>query len=176
MSIDKCEDKVLSEQFLAFFLNQTLYGLPILQVDGIIGLPVITPLPKSPTYVKGVINLRGQIIPAIDLRLALNMQERDYDEQTCIIVVKISFQNTEKLVGFIVDIVSEVFDILLENIEDPPHYGTAVDGEFLRGIGKAKDKIIMLLNIGSILEADEAVKLLKANFNDLNDLDELVTK
>lgn len=143
-----------SHNFLAFYLDNKNYGFPILRINEVIVLPEITPMPKTPAYMKGVINLRGQIIPIIDLRLALNMEEVEYDKQTCVIIVKIQLKDSEKMVGFIVDCVSEVFEILANEIEIPPNYGKNCDNGFLKGIGKVKDKIIMLLNIDEILSKE----------------------
>jgi len=120
-------------------------------VNEVIVLPEIIPMPKVPAFMKGVINLRGLIIPIIDLRLALNMDEVEYNKQTCVIIVKMIIDGSEKLVGFIVDCVSEVFEITASDIEAPPAYGVTNNNEFLKGIGKVKDKIIMLLDIDKIL-------------------------
>ncbi len=145
----------ISQNFLAFYLNKKNYAFPILKVNEVIVMPEITPMPKTPEYMKGVINLRGLIIPIIDLRLALNMEKVEYDKQTCVIIVKMQIKNQEKMVGFIVDCVSEVFEILSSEIENPPHYGEKLDNEFLRGIGKVKNRIIMLLDIDKILSKND---------------------
>lgn len=174
MTTEVIGEKIQSEKFLIFLLNEESYGFPILKIDGIIGLPSITPMPKTPDYVKGVINLRGQIIPVIDLRLALSMDETDYNEQTCIIVVKIFDNKGEKFIGFIVDIVSEVLDIAISDIEKPPLSDTSINGDFLRGIGKAKDKVIMLLNLEKIIHIQETINLLNNDADVVSDLDSLV--
>jgi purine-binding chemotaxis protein CheW len=144
-----------SQNFLAFYLNGKNYAFPILKVSEVIVLPEITPMPKVPDYMKGVINLRGQIIPIVDLRLALNLNNASYNEQTCVVIVQMHFGNLEKLVGFIVDCVSEVFEIPITDIESPPSYGKTFNEDFLKGIGKVKDKIIMLLDIDKILSQSE---------------------
>lgn len=156
MEFEVINEQGSSQNFLAFYLNNKNYAFPILKVNEVIVLPEITPMPKTPAYMKGVINLRGEIIPIIDLRLALNMEEVEYGKQTCVIIVKMQVKNCEKMVGFIVDCVSEVFEILASNIERPPSYGENLNDEFLRGIGKVKDKIIMLLDIDKILSKDDA--------------------
>lgn len=159
-------EAVASQNFLAFFLNEKNYAFPILKVNEVIVLPEITPMPKAPIYMKGVINLRGSIIPIIDLRLALNMEEVEYNKQTCVIIVKMQIDNNEKMVGFIVDCVSEVFEIPLGSIENAPSYGEKLDDDFLKGIGKVKDKIIMLLDIDKILSNKEANEFI---FSDIGD-------
>lgn len=156
MEFDVVKENEVSQKFLAFYLNQKNYAFPILKVNEVIVLPEITPIPKTPKYVKGVMNLRGQIIPILDLRLALEMENAEYDKQTCVIIVKMQVQNFEKMIGFIVDCVSEVFEILASDIEKPPSYGEDLDNEFLRGIGKVKDKIIMLLDIDKILSINDS--------------------
>lgn len=156
-----------SQNFLAFYLDEKNYAFPILKVNEVIVMPTITPMPKTPEYMKGVINLRGLIIPIIDLRLALNMEKVEYGKQTCVIIVKMQIQNYEKMVGFVVDSVSEVFEILASNIEKPPSYGEDIDNEFLRGIGKVKGKIVMLLDIDKILSKDDSEDLI---FSDLESM------
>lgn len=148
------EENESSQKFLAFYLNDKNYAFQILKVNEVIQLPEVTPVPKTPEYMRGVINLRGQIIPIIDLRLALKMAEVEYDKQTCVIIVKIKILHQEKMIGFIVDCVSEVFEIESVNIELPPNYGEKMNNDFLKGIGKVKEKIVMLLDIDKILSSD----------------------
>jgi purine-binding chemotaxis protein CheW len=145
MKFEDIQERENSHEFLAFYLNGKNYAFQILKVNEVIVLPEITPVPKSPDYMKGVINLRGQIIPIIDLRVALNIESAEYNEQTCVIIVKMNVDDIEKLVGFIVDCVSEVFEITDNNIENPPDYGKKNDDGYLKGIGKVKDKIVMIL-------------------------------
>lgn len=145
---------------LVFLLEDNHYGIPILQVLDINGLMEITPIPKTPEFIKGVINLRGKVIPVMDLRLKFGMPAKEYDKQTCIIIVNISVGKNNKQMGVIVDTVSEVFDIPLTEIEAPPEYGTHADEGFINGIGKVKGKLVVLLNIEKVLHTNEIVKLL----------------
>ena len=147
-------------KFLTFNLDENDYGIPILKVSEIIGITKITPVPKTPDFVKGVINLRGKIIPAMDLRLKFGMIERVYDQNTCIIIINIELNGSQKQIGIIVDIVSEVCNILASDIEEPPTYGSEKEDSFLSGVGKIKDKVVMLLNIEKVLNTNEIVKLL----------------
>lgn len=165
--MEQSDEKSQSKQFLGFLLDNKNYGFPILEVDGIIGMTTITPIPQTPVFAKGVINLRGQIIPIIDLGLILGMEEVNYNEQTCIIIVKIEVNNLEKLIGFIVDTVSEVFDIPLSEIATPPSYGDEQDNKFITGIGKVKDKLVMLLDLKEILETKNTSDFLAHNFEEL---------
>lgn len=153
--------QIAIKQYLGFFLEEKEYGIPILKVDGIIKFSKITPIPKVQNYIKGIINLRGQIIPIIDLRLKFGIAEARYNERTCIIVVKIDMKKQEKFVGLIVDIVSEVFSISVSDIESPTDYAIDMKENFLSGIGKIKDKVIMLLDIETIVNCQEVTSLIK---------------
>lgn len=151
------------QKFLMFFLNKEYYGIPILKVNEIIGVMDITPIPRTPDYLRGIINLRGKIIPVMDLRIKFGMSERAYDEQTCIIIVEIPIQGHTNFVGIIVDKVAEVVSIYNSNVELPPQYGQEEDNAFLTGVGKVKDKVVMLLEIEAIINCQEMIKLVKEN-------------
>lgn len=151
------------EKYLMFFLNTEFYGIPILKVNEIIGLMEVTHVPRTPGYMKGVINLRGKIIPILDLRLKFNMEERAYDEQTCIIIVEIPINGHTNFIGIIVDKVAEVVSIADSDIELPPQYGQEDQNEFLTGIGKVKDKVVMLLEIEKIINSQELVNFISEN-------------
>lgn len=152
----------LSGKYLTFVLSGEEYGLEILSVREIIGLMNITSVPRTPDYVKGVINLRGKVIPVIDLRLKFGMAEAEHTEETCIIVVTV--RNVE--MGVIVDCVSEVQNISAEQIEPPPAFGTGVETSYILGISKVEDKVTILLDIEDILgivELDEASAAVEAS-------------
>ena len=138
-------------KYLTFVLADEEYGLEILKVREIIGMMDITAVPRTPDFVKGVINLRGKVIPVVDLRLKFGMEPTDTTEQTCIIVVNVG--NVE--MGIIVDKVSEVLDISEDEIDDTPSFGVNVNTEFILGMGKAEDKVSILLDISKVLSADE---------------------
>ena len=140
-------------KFLTFHLKGEEYGLEILKVRDIIGLMDITHVPQTPEYVKGVINLRGQVIPVIDLRLKFSLQGNEYDKKTCIIVVSVN----DVLMGIVVDTVSEVMDIDSENIETTPSFGTALETDYILGMGKVEEKVKILLDIDKVLTLDEMV-------------------
>lgn len=151
------ESDFFDGKHLIFKLNEKCYGIPIVFVSEIIGLMDITPVPRSPEFLKGVINLRGKIIPVLDLRKKLGMQGKEDDEQTCIIIVDI--QNSEKsgFVGLVVDMVSEVYKIPNSEIEANLQYGLSEGNNFLTGIGKIKETVVMLLNVEAIVNF-EAIK------------------
>ncbi len=137
-------------KYLTFALGHEEYGLEILQVREIIKLMDITAVPKVPDYVKGVINLRGKIIPVIDLRLKFGMPKVDYTSETCTIVLNVC----SSLMGVIVDHVSEVLDITTENIEPTPQFGASIHTDYIIGIGKVGDKVKILLDIERVLTED----------------------
>ncbi|GJQ60070.1 MAG: purine-binding chemotaxis protein CheW [Candidatus Scalindua sp. AMX11] len=138
-------------KFLTFVLNHEEYGIEILKVREIIGVIGITPVPQTPDYLKGVINLRGKVIPVIDLRLKFSMTEEEHKQETCIIVVEVN----NAPIGVVVDNVSEVLDIKSEEVEDTPQFGRDIDTSFIMGLGKAKEKIIILLDIDKVLSTEE---------------------
>ena len=149
--VEKRERSALEGKLLTFILGKEIYGFEILKVREIIGLMDITTVPQTPEYMKGVINLRGKVIPVIDLRLKFSMQEEEHTQETCVIVVEV--ENTS--IGIIVDSVSEVSDISGGSIEEAPSFGQGIDTSFIMGLGKVKDKIIILLDIETVLSSEE---------------------
>ena len=148
-----------NSKYLTFLLGEEDYGISIVEVKEIIGIMQITNIPKMPEYVKGVINLRGKIISVVDLRLKFGLEERQYDDRTCIIVVEVLSEEGVRLIGFIVDEVSEVLDILPQNMEKISEYASEQSQEFLKGLGKVNDKVVMLLDCGSIFGDDDKAKM-----------------
>ena len=144
-------------KFLTFRLADEEYGIEILKVREINGIMDITSLPQMPHYMKGVINLRGKVIPVVDLRRKFGLEEIPYTEQTCIIVV-----NVGREIGIIVDTVSEVLDITDENVEPPPEMTGAVDTAFILGMGKVGNAVKILLDIDRVLNAGELADLATA--------------
>ncbi len=138
-------------KYLTFRLAQEEYGLEILKVREIIGLMDITKVPKTPHDIRGVINLRGKVIPVLDLRLKFGMDAIEDTEETCIIVVDIASEDGSILMGILVDAVSEVLDIQSQEIEDSPTFGADVDTRFILGIGKVKNTVKILLDIDRVL-------------------------
>jgi purine-binding chemotaxis protein CheW len=138
-------------KYLTFSLAGEEYGLEILKVREIIGMMDITAVPRTPSFIKGVINLRGKVIPVVDLRLKFGLAEGTRTDETCTIVVDVGSVE----MGIIVDKVSEVLDIPGDDIEDTPSFGTSVDTEFILGMGKAKGKVTILLDISKVLCGDD---------------------
>ena len=142
-------------KYLTFYLAGEEYGLEILKVREIIGLMDITAVPKTPDFVRGVINLRGKVIPVIELRSKFNLEHTEDTEQTCIIVVDVAFENSTIQIGVLVDSVSEVLDITGDDIEDAPSFGTDLKTDFISGMAKASGSVIILLNIENVLAASD---------------------
>lgn len=138
-------------KYLTFALGKEEYGLEILKVREIIGYMSITAVPRTPEFVKGIINLRGQVIPVIDLRLRFGMAQADITEQTCIIVAEINQNGRTFNAGLIVDRVQEVLDIDGKNIEETSALGSAIQTDFILGIGKVENTIKILLDIDQVL-------------------------
>ena len=149
--------KVRGGKYLTFALGHEEYGLEILKVREIIGYMEITAVPRMPDYVKGVINLRGQVIAVVDLRSKFGMPSAEKTDETCIIVVEIRSGGRRMNTGIIVDRVSEVLNIADENIEDPPALGASVSTDFIVGMGKIGNTVKILLDIDKVLGADEAL-------------------
>lgn len=142
-------------KFLTFCLAEEVYGIEILHVREIIGMIPITTVPNTPPYIKGVINLRGKIVPVMDLRLRFNMQAREYTRETCIVVVDIQAGASTLAIGVVVDSVCEVLRVESENIEPPPSFGTDVDTSFLLGMARSETTVQLLLDIERVLTEAE---------------------
>jgi len=142
-------------KYLTFRLDNEEYGLEILKVREIIGLMEITSVPQTPEHIRGVLNLRGKVIPVIDLRLKFGMESTEDTDQTCIVVVEVDFGDRSVMTGVVVDAVSEVLDIDNEQIEDAPAFGGGVDTDFILGIGKIKNEVKILLDIDKVLDTGD---------------------
>ncbi|MBU1054574.1 MAG: chemotaxis protein CheW [Proteobacteria bacterium] len=146
-------------KYLSFGISDETYGLGILDVREIIGMLPIRPIPQMPEFIKGVINLRGKVIPVIDMRLKFAMEPLKYNDRTCIIVVEVSGLTGSTLMGLVVDTVWEVSDIKEDETEDCPQFGSNTNNNNILGIAKTKEGIIILLDIDKILQADDIVQL-----------------
>ena len=147
-------------KYLTFALGKEEYGLEILKVREIFGYMEITAIPRTPSYVRGVINLRGQVMAVVDLRAKFGMESVERTEQTCIIVVEIRRGGRKVCTGMIVDHVSEVLEVPADKIEDPPSFGTSVDSDFILGLGKIGDSVKILLDIDKVLDGEEIAALI----------------
>lgn len=164
-------------KFLTFFLAEEEYGIEILKVQEILGMMPITPVPRVPVFIKGVINLRGHIIPVVDIRLKLNMPETARTELSCVIVVKAQGGGTDVSrpghpsgrdaghsgagieMGIIVDRVSEVADIAGADIELPPNFGGDINTDYILGVGKSDNRVRLILDIDKVLTAQDVIDI-----------------
>jgi purine-binding chemotaxis protein CheW len=146
-------------KYLTFSLDRGEYGIGILKIKEIIGMMPVTAVPQTPEYVKGVINLRGKVIPVVDLRLRFGMGPMEYNERTCIIVVEIMGQADDILIGTVVDSVSEVLNIKGKDIEDTPTFGSKLNTDYILGMAKMEGGVKILLEIDRVLNAEEIADL-----------------
>jgi purine-binding chemotaxis protein CheW len=149
----------LAGKYLTFILDNEEYGIALLKVKEIIGMMPITTVPQTPEYVKGVINLRGKVIPVSDLRLRFGMSAADYTDRTCIIVVEIQGEAATIQIGIVVDAVSEVMNIKAEEVEEAPSFGTKVETDYILGMANMDGQVKILLDIDRVLTDDAMAKV-----------------
>jgi len=143
-------------KYLTFSLGDEHYGLEIIRVQEIVGLIPVTRIPRLPAFVAGVVNLRGRVIPVVDLRLVFGMPGSAMDDRTCIIVVSIDrADGSSAVMGVIVDEVSDVAYLADDAIEETPEFGTTVDTSFIKGVGRYEERVVLLLDINGVLTAGE---------------------
>lgn len=138
-------------QFVTFVIGEELYGVDVTSVQEIIGMTQITHMPNSVSFMKGVINLRGSVVPVIDMRMKFRMKEKEYDAFTVIIIVEVR----ERLVGMIVDSVSDVVKVPLNSIQDTPHFTSKIQTDFIAGIGQIEENLIIMLDVDAVMTSDE---------------------
>lgn len=149
---DEEGENTQADKYLLFNLGREVYGIPITHVINIIELQKITEVPDMPAHIRGVINLRGSVIPVMDLRLRFRLPERDYDDRTCIIIVRVA----EKLIGLICDTVAEVHHIAPSDIEEPVAYKRDREQvRYISGLGKVGDEVRILLDVEKVLSEDD---------------------
>lgn len=149
-------------KYLTFVLAGEEYGISILKIKEIIGMMPITTVPQTPGFVKGVINLRGKVIPVVDLRLRFGMEKIGYTERTCIVVVEITAGSGKVMIGIVVDSVSEVLNIKGSDIEETPTFGTRLETDYILGMAKMQGGVKILLDIDRVLSRDEVNLIKKA--------------
>ena len=155
-------DELKAGKYLTFKLAEEDYGISLLKVREIIGMMPITSVPRTPEFVKGVINLRGKVIPVTDLRLRFGMSESTYTDRTCIIVVEIRTATNTVQMGVVVDAVTEVLPVREEEIEPAPEFGASVDTRYILGMANMEGAVKILLDIDRVLTAEEIVALEEA--------------
>ncbi len=149
-------------KYLTFALANEEYGLGVMKVKEIIGMMPVTRVPRTPNYVLGVINLRGKVIPVIDLRLRFAMETVEFTDRTCVIVVEIDGPSGSAMIGVVVDSVSDVLNIKEEDIEGELSFGASLDTEYIFGVAKMEKGVKILIDIDKVLTSDELVLLRKA--------------
>jgi purine-binding chemotaxis protein CheW len=147
--------QIKKKKYLTFYLGTEQYGIAIDKIKEIIAVMKITSVPKIPSYMAGVINLRGTIIPVVNTRLRFGMEDREVDMHTAVIIVEVEKVN----IGFIVDRVEEVSSIDPSNLSEPPQFGSNVDTDFINGVAQIEENVVMILDILKLFESDELVNL-----------------
>jgi purine-binding chemotaxis protein CheW len=143
------------QQYLTFKLSEEIFAVEVAKVREILDVTTITKVPQTPIFMRGVINLRGGVVPVIDLRLKLGMTVTEQTVNTCIIVVEVAIAEETAILGILADSVQEVFDLERDQIEAPPHIGANLNTDFLKGMGKYNDAFIMLLDIDKVFSASD---------------------
>lgn len=146
-------------KYLTFTLAEQEYGIGILKIKEIIGMMPITSVPQTPSFIKGVVNLRGKVIPVMDLRVRFGVEARPYTDRTCIIVVEIAGASGPLMIGAVVDTVSEVLNIKGEDIEDTPTFGMKLNTEYILGMAKIGKSVKILLDIDRVLGEGELAQM-----------------
>jgi purine-binding chemotaxis protein CheW len=146
-------------KYLVFHLGEEEFGIQVQKVREIMGVQDITQVPQTPPHVKGVINLRGKVIPVVDLRLKFTMPAKEYTHRTCIIVVQIANERGPMLMGIVVDGVAEVLNVAGADVEDTPSFGKEVEIPYVMGLAKIKGKVKILLDIDQVMTARELARL-----------------
>ena len=146
---------VRAGKYLTFHLGREEFGIRVLKVREIMGMQDITAVPQTPAHVRGVINLRGKVVPVIDLRVKFGLSAAEYTQRTCIIVTQVQSDSGAMMVGVIVDAVSEVVNLAASEIEDTPDFGEDIGSRYLLGMAKTKGKVKILLDIDKVLSAQE---------------------
>jgi len=152
------DNKLLDDgQLFTFMLANEIYGIEISKVREVMDFKKITIVPKTPGFMKGVINLRGGVVPVIDLRLKFGMEETEKTVDTCIIIVDISVDGEQTFIGALADSVKEVITLEPDNIEPAPKIGTRLDTEYIKGMGKLNDEFVIVLDIEKIFTTEELI-------------------
>lgn len=143
-----------SSQYLTFILAEEEYAIDILRVQGIQGWDTVTAIPNTPEYILGVINLRGSVVPIVELRRRFNLESVPFGPTTVVIIVKIKSGDNERTLGVVVDAVSEVYSLLHKDVRQAPDFGSAGNIDFVKGVATVEDKMLILLNVDELLDDD----------------------
>lgn len=153
--MQEIQQELSSQQYVTFRLGDELFGVEVNRTREILSLTSVTKVPQTPNFMLGVINLRGQVVPVIDMRLKMGLEAKAETEETCIIVVEVDVDGEAITVGALADAVREVLEVRIDQIEPPPKLGTRLNTEFINGMGKVDEQFMILLNIDKIFNSDE---------------------
>jgi len=145
----------VANKYLTFVLATEEYAVDILRVQEIKGWSKVTPIPNTPDYICGVINLRGTIVPIIDLRLRFKLDKLDYGQMTVMVVVKVISNKKERIMGMVVDAVSDVYDVTEDDVKASPDFGSVISTEFVKGLATVGEKMVIVLDIDKLLNSEE---------------------
>ena len=151
-----------TDQYLTFMLGEEEFGVDILRVQEIKGWEQATAIPNTPEYIRGVMNLRGTVVPIIDLRRRFELDSADYTATTVVIVLKVEGEHSTRTMGFVVDAVSEVYNVAVDNLQPAPDFGTRVNTQFVRGLAVIEEKMIILLDFDRLISLDSVFSAVDA--------------
>jgi len=157
-----------TRQYLTFRLGEEVFATDVAKVREVLDFTTITRIPRTPEYMSGVINLRGNVVPVVDLRLCFEMSKTEKTVSTCIVVVEMLVDGESCVIGALADSVEEVIDLEPESIQPPPRIGTKIRTEFIRGMGKRDSQLIMILDIDRVFSADEISAVRSAELAEVN--------
>ena len=150
-----------TRQYLTFRLGDEIFAIDVANVREILEFTKVTKVPKTPEYMRGVINLRGSVVPVLDMRQKFGMESTEKTIDTCIVVVEVTYEDEDIVIGALVDSVQEVFELEAENIEPAPRIGTHVKTEFIKGMGKKDDRFIIILDSSKVFSAEELAQVVQ---------------
>jgi purine-binding chemotaxis protein CheW len=142
-------------QYLTFMLAGEEYGVDILRVQEIKGWDTVATIPNTPAYIKGVLNLRGTIVPIIDLRERFGIERLEYGQTTVVIILKVQGEKRDRIMGMVVDAVSDVYSLTADQVKAPPEFGSAIDTRFVKGLATVDEKLVILLDMDLLLNSGE---------------------
>ena len=144
-----------NSQYLTFKLDQELFAVDISKVREVLEFTTMTKVPRTPDFMRGVINLRGNVVPVVDMRLKLGLSMTERTVDTCVVISEISVDGERTVLGALVDSVQEVIDLDADNVAPPPHMGSRIDASVIRGMGKRDDQFVMILDLDRVFTADD---------------------
>ena len=150
------------QQYLTFMLGEEVFAINILSIKEIIEYGNLTIVPKMPSFIRGVINLRGSVVPVIDLAARFDRPEAAISRRTCIVIIEVQHEDVQQVIGVLVDAVNEVLEISADQIEPVPSFGTKIRTDFIDGMGKVDQKFVIILNVNQVLSVDEMAELVQA--------------